>query len=925
MLISPIFAQCDTLPVATRWESKNRDYSYVDFTAAIDHGAPPEIVFPDSPAIRGRGEHLSVISYPNGKPKYIFNGHQLRRGSDYSLLAGGVAVGADSSSSSTSLGESVYQHTMLPLPGDTNSIYIFHCLAYRTPTRPVDSAWENNLPALLSIYDARLDRFTLRDSILHDRATESWAAVRHTDGESWWLASRVHSPSATRVYKLTVEGLQPDVYSLGGSVYGWRGPEEAAGIAFSPSGLHIGWAVRASSRFDSIAGEHWVADFDCANGHVTNYVQLDDNLLWGGGGSVCFSPQGTYLYGIKDDSTGFIFDNDIHRYSIDLNGGGNHGTAEHIFNTAQNLGVALGPDGRVYGGPNSRLRYIDYPDRWQALTDPTTLTYPGGAIATTLPPDPWVAQGLNPQQAAIDLPLLRLPRLGGDNFVACGDTLAYSVLENCYQELAQVTYEVGPGITVVDDGKPSLIFAFDTLQTLDPVRYVALANNHPCRTYRDTFWVYVEGCEQTCAPVTTAAQLTACDSASVHGIWQSTSGDYSQTFQSFSGCDSTSTISLTISPSVATATSITACDSTLVHGIWQSSSGDYSQTFQSFTGCDSTSTISLSISPSVATAASITACDSVQVHGIWQSTSGNYSQTFQSFSGCDSTSTISLSISSSISTTASITACDSTLIHGQLQSSSGDYSQTYQSFTGCDSTSTISLSISSVLETAEELIACDSARIAGQWLYESGEHEQAYSSVQGCDSIHTTTVTIVDSPVRPPLPQDTLLQQAETLQLILPAAANLAYTWQPAAAVDCADCARVEVAPSFEGRLSLEVSDDQGCSTLAAMLVLRAPEPNKELWAPTAFSPNGDGVNDIFSIALPAGASLLSCTVYDRWGNSLSAAVGVLNAPPGELLPVWDGTFRGNMVNPGVFVWQAEWRDMDGIEQLATGEVTLLR
>ncbi len=474
------------------------------------------------------------------------------------------------------------------------------------------------------------------------------------------------------------------------------------------------------------------------------------------------------------------------------------------------------------------------------------------------------------------MPLLRLPRIGGDNFVACGDTLAYTVLENCYQELAQVSYEVGPGITVVDDSKPQLTLTFDTLHTLDPVRYVALINNHPCRTYRDTFWVYVNGCEQTCAPVTTAAQLTACDSASVHGIWQSTSGNYSQTFQSFSGCDSTSTISLSISSSLATAETITTCDSALVHGIWQSTSGDYSQTYQSFSGCDSTSTISLTISPSVATAASITACDSARVHGIWQSTSGDYSQTFQSFSGCDST-------------------------------------------------STISLSISSVLETAEEVIACDSARLAGQWLYVSGEHEQAYSSVQGCDSLHTTTVTILDSPARPPLPQDTLLQQAETLQLTLATAPNLAYTWQPAAAVDCADCARVEVVPSFEGRLSVEVSDDQGCSTLAAMLVLRAPEPNLELWAPTAFSPNGDGVNDYFSIALPAGASLLSCTVFDRWGNSLNSTVGVLNAPPGELLPVWDGTFRGKAVNPGVFVWQAEWRDVEGVEQLATGEVTLLK
>ncbi len=290
---SPVFAQCDTLPVATRWESTYLDYSYVDFRSAIARNAPPVIIFPDSPAvITASSEHLSVISYPNGKPKYIFNGHQLRRGSDYGLLADGVAVGADSTGGSRSLGESVYQHTMLPLPGDTNIIYLFHCQASRTPTRPADSAWSNNLPAFLSIYDARLDRFTLRDSILHGRATESWAAIRHPDGESWWVATRVHSPSAIRVYQLSAQELQADVHSLGGSEYGWRGTEEISGIAFSPSGLHIGWAVRASSRYDSIAGEHWVADFDCLSGRVTNFAQLDDDLRVGGGGERSFLTAG---------------------------------------------------------------------------------------------------------------------------------------------------------------------------------------------------------------------------------------------------------------------------------------------------------------------------------------------------------------------------------------------------------------------------------------------------------------------------------------------------------------------------------------------------------------------------------------------------------------------------------------------------------
>ncbi|MFK8055432.1 MAG: gliding motility-associated C-terminal domain-containing protein [Saprospiraceae bacterium] len=915
-----IHAQCDTLPVAKRWESTYYDSSYVDFSNASQHGNPA-VVIPGGARTSTGSEHLSTISYHNGNPKFIFNGNQLVRGGDYALLANGVTLGSDSLNGNRILGVSVYQHMMLPSPRDTNKIFIFHCQAHRTPASPVDSAWENNLPAYLSIYDAQLDSFTLRDSVLHGRATESWTAMRHPDGQSWWLASRVHSPSAILTYKLTSQGLEPSINSMGGSTFGWREGAEISGIAFSPSGQRIGWAVRASSNTDSIKGEHWIMDFDCSSGQGSNPVQLDSNLLWAGGGAVCFSPQGTYLYGLKDDTTGPIFNRSIHRYRIDLTLNNQHGSAEVIFNSSRNGGVALGPDNRIYGGPGASLKYIDYPDRWQAFIDPNTNAFPSGARCITYPRIPTVIAGANPPQVPIDLPILRQPKLAGENFVVCGDTLDYQILENCYQELTNVSYQLGPGINVIADNTPLLTLAFDTTASLDPVRYIALLHEHPCRTYRDTFWLYVNQC---CPESIDVDQISACDSALVHDQWQYTSDDYTQTFQNFEGCDSTSTIQLTLSQSVATTSALSVCDSALVHGNWVTISGDYPASLTTAQGCDSTSTIQLTLSQSVETTSTIAGCDSVLVHGDWVNTSGEYPASFNSVQGCDSTSTITVTISSQLVSSEQLSACDSAFVAGQWQFASGDYPETFQSVQGCDSTHTVQLSLGQSVSTNDIINACDSAFIHQEWIYASGTYSQTISSAIGCDSMSTIELAITPTPPIIQLPTDTTLPAQAGYLLNLDSLAAFLFDWQPPTAVDCSDCSIVEVMAGFAGRLTVEIGEAP-CSQTASLLINRENKEASTFATPTAFSPNGDGNNDFFEIALPPDVELLELAIYDRWGSMVYQGACPCTRNANGLIETWDGNYQGKPANPAVFPWIARVRNAQGEERLEKGDVTLVR
>jgi gliding motility-associated-like protein len=87
-----------------------------------------------------------------------------------------------------------------------------------------------------------------------------------------------------------------------------------------------------------------------------------------------------------------------------------------------------------------------------------------------------------------------------------------------------------------------------------------------------------------------------------------------------------------------------------------------------------------------------------------------------------------------------------------------------------------------------------------------------------------------------------------------------------------------------------------------------------QVYFPTAFSPNGDGINDRFSVQGGDDlAEVLELKVFDRWGNLLSEETS------------WDGRRSGEPLNPGVYVYKARLLMDDGEERGFSGAVALLR
>ena len=85
---------------------------------------------------------------------------------------------------------------------------------------------------------------------------------------------------------------------------------------------------------------------------------------------------------------------------------------------------------------------------------------------------------------------------------------------------------------------------------------------------------------------------------------------------------------------------------------------------------------------------------------------------------------------------------------------------------------------------------------------------------------------------------------------------------------------------------------------------------------PDAFSPNGDGENDVLKV-LGNGFSEIEFYVYNRQGAIVFQS--------GSQKDGWDGTYKGKNSAPGVYVYFAKITYESGYQEILKGDVTLVR
>ncbi len=163
-------------------------------------------------------------------------------------------------------------------------------------------------------------------------------------------------------------------------------------------------------------------------------------------------------------------------------------------------------------------------------------------------------------------------------------------------------------------------------------------------------------------------------------------------------------------------------------------------------------------------------------------------------------------------------------------------------------------------------------------------------------------------------PADTSVVLGQPLQLM--ATGSLHYSWFPGTWLNNPSISNPLALPQDNILYTVRVSDDAGCFGTDSILV-KVYKIAPDLLVPTAFTPNGDGNNDVFR-PIPIGMkSLDAFRVYNRWGQLLFSTT--------QQGLGWDGTIKGNPQDAGTFVWYAEGTDYLGKRISRKGFVVLIR
>ncbi len=182
--------------------------------------------------------------------------------------------------------------------------------------------------------------------------------------------------------------------------------------------------------------------------------------------------------------------------------------------------------------------------------------------------------------------------------------------------------------------------------------------------------------------------------------------------------------------------------------------------------------------------------------------------------------------------------------------------------------------------------------------------------------VHVTPLPVVDAG------EDVTIAAGSTHQLKPTYSPDVtSWRWTPAAFVNCASCPEPFANPRETTRYFLEVKNSAGC-VWADDVTIRVTCNNGNLFIPNSFSPNSDGVNDVFYPRGSGVSNIKALRVFNRWGELVFER---LNFTANDAGAGWDGTYKGKQLNPDVYVYACEVVCDNNEVLVFKGDISLLK
>ncbi len=170
--------------------------------------------------------------------------------------------------------------------------------------------------------------------------------------------------------------------------------------------------------------------------------------------------------------------------------------------------------------------------------------------------------------------------------------------------------------------------------------------------------------------------------------------------------------------------------------------------------------------------------------------------------------------------------------------------------------------------------------------------------------------------------RDTLLYLGESLDVFLSSTCVSNFSWTPTDGVADPTAGETSLSPTETTTYRLNFVDENGCTaydTLKVTVIDPSTLDCNKIFVPKAFTPNGTGPldNETIGISNPyAVQELVSFEIFDRWGERVFMA--------DDPFLKWDGTFAGQNLNAGIFLYKLEFK-CNGNTQQQFGSLSLIR
>ena len=196
-----------------------------------------------------------------------------------------------------------------------------------------------------------------------------------------------------------------------------------------------------------------------------------------------------------------------------------------------------------------------------------------------------------------------------------------------------------------------------------------------------------------------------------------------------------------------------------------------------------------------------------------------------------------------------------------------------------------------------------------------------------CDT--TNSITLVLSNLSPIVAsifaQDSLVTLGESVDLV--GAWGSSFSWSPSTTLSCSTCPDPSATPTETTEYCVVVGGGAaggigcGLDTACITIIVLTPAPPicnvENIYVPTAFSPNGSGQNDMQCVYGADCIATMLLQVFDRWGNKVFESTNPRAC--------WDGTYKGQALDPAVFVYHLSATLFNGGSVERQGNITLVR